>query len=358
MQKTYYQILGVSVDSNADQIIAAHMRAVARLMESGIHDPDSNALLDTALETLTDDTARAAYDAALKEAEATPRLSAVRAKAPEESVDDSQGSGRAMSRTTKSTLAFMVAALLTSMVGWLLLKSVPPPTPSIAPIVQTTAPVEDKSNPPPATTTETRADAGKPVDPRPRTAEQVFSDVSHSVVKVIVADASGNSVGSGSGVVTARQTVITNCHVVTKGQLITVKTIKDSYSANISVADEVYDLCQLDVAGLNAPAVEIGTIQYVRTGQKVFAVGAPQGLELTISEGIVSSLRETALGNIIQTTAAISPGSSGGGLFNVNAQLIGITTFQHKTGQNLNFAVPADWIASMSTRSGSGPIPN
>jgi S1-C subfamily serine protease len=263
-----------------------------------------------------------------------------------------------MNRSTKSIIAFLVAVLLTFVVGWLLMKDTPPPAPAVSPIVRTTAPATDNADAQPAATGELRPDTSKAVDPRPRTAEQVFSDVSHSVVKVIVADASGNTVGTGSGVVTARQTVITNCHVVTKGQLITVKTIKDSYSANISVADEVYDLCQLDVAGLNAPAVEIGTIQYVRTGQKVFAVGAPQGLELTISEGIVSSLRETTLGNIIQTTAAISPGSSGGGLFNVNAQLIGITTFQHKTGQNLNFAVPADWIASMSTRSGSGPIPN
>ena len=96
-------------------------------------------------------------------------------------------------------------------------------------------------------------------------------------------------------------------------------------------------------------------MQYVRTGQKVFAIGAPQGLELTISEGIVSSLRETKLGTVIQTTAPISPGSSGGGLFNVSGQLIGITTFQSKTGQNLNFAVPADWIAQMEPRGGPGP---
>jgi S1-C subfamily serine protease len=158
-------------------------------------------------------------------------------------------------------------------------------------------------------------------------------------------------------VVIARGTVITNCHVALKGPLVSVKTPKDSYPANVTVADEEYDLCKLDVQGLSAPAVEIGGSQYVRTGQKVFAIGAPLGLELTISEGIVSSLRETPLGNVIQTTAPISPGSSGGGLFNVNAQLIGITTFQHKTGQNLNFAVPADWIDKMTTRSGSGPIP-
>ena len=96
-------------------------------------------------------------------------------------------------------------------------------------------------------------------------------------------------------------------------------------------------------------------MKYVRPGQTVFAIGSPQGLDLSISEGIVSSVRESRLGPLIQTTAAISPGSSGGGLFNVSGQLIGITTFQSKTGQNLNFAVPADWIADMQTRGGPGP---
>lgn len=169
-------------------------------------------------------------------------------------------------------------------------------------------------------------------------------------------DESHNTLGGGSGVVTARATVITNCHVALKGPILEVRTGKDGFPATVTLADETYDLCQLNVAGgFSAPAVDIGNMQYVRTGQKVFAVGAPQGLELTISEGIVSSLRETSLGKIIQTTAPISPGSSGGGLFNISGQLIGITTFQLRTGQNLNFAVPADWIAEMVTRGGPGP---
>jgi S1-C subfamily serine protease len=172
----------------------------------------------------------------------------------------------------------------------------------------------------------------------------------------VVLDESNNPIGGGSGVVTGRATVITNCHVALKGPVVEVRTGKDSFPATVALADETYDLCQLTVSGgFSAPAVEIGNMQYVRTGQKVFAVGAPQGLDLTISEGIVSSLRETSLGKILQTTAPISPGSSGGGLFNISGQLIGITTFQHRSGQNLNFAVPADWIADMAPRGGSGP---
>jgi hypothetical protein len=64
----------------------------------------------------------------------------------------------------------------------------------------------------------------------------------------------------------------------------------------------------------------------------------------------VSSLRDTEDGRVIQTTAPVSPGSSGGGLFNADGRLIGIVTFQYRGGQNLNFAVPADWIGAMNDR--------
>ncbi|MBL8519619.1 MAG: trypsin-like peptidase domain-containing protein [Betaproteobacteria bacterium] len=355
MQKTYYQILGVTPEATESQILAAHMKAVARLMDSGLDDPDSNALLDAARDTLLDPAARASYDESLRAPDPTPRLA--RAAAPEPDLEPVGGDAGA--KPWKSLGMFALALLGTLIVGWLLLRSTKPSDPVVAapvkPDERTMTSTVGDPQPPPAEAP--KGDASKAADPKPRTAEQVFADVSNSVVKVVVTNEAGTTVGTGSGVVIARQTVITNCHVALKGPLVSVKTPKESYPANVTTADEEYDLCKLDVGGLNAPSVEIGASQYVRTGQKVFAIGAPQGLELTISEGIVSALRETPLGNLIQTTAPISPGSSGGGLFNVNAQLIGITTFQHKSGQNLNFAVPADWIEKMTTRSGSGPIP-
>ena len=88
----------------------------------------------------------------------------------------------------------------------------------------------------------------------------------------------------------------------------------------------------------------------------MFAIGSPQGLELTISDGIVSGMRDLPQGRVIQTTAPISPGSSGGPLFDAYGRLVGIMTFQHRSGQNLNFAVPADWIADMRSRSATNPL--
>ena len=85
-------------------------------------------------------------------------------------------------------------------------------------------------------------------------------------------------------------------------------------------------------------------------GERVYAIGAPEGLELTLSEGVISGLRESGGGCVIQTSAAISPGSSVGGLSDTEGRLIGITTFSLKEGQNLNFALPTEWVQTLRIR--------
>ena len=186
----------------------------------------------------------------------------------------------------------------------------------------------------------------------PRNAEQVFAEVSPGIVRVRALDDRGQPMKQGSGVTIGSGRVITNCHVTSGASRVVVLSGRETYSASVRVADEQLDLCSLDVSGFDAPAVTVGSLDTVRTGQRVFAIGAPLGLDLTISEGIVSSLRDMPQGRVIQTSAPVSPGSSGGGLFDTQAHLIGVVTFQTRSGQNLNFAVPADWISQMSNRSG------
>ncbi len=86
----------------------------------------------------------------------------------------------------------------------------------------------------------------------------------------------------------------------------------------------------------------------------VYAIGNPKGLDLTLSAGLVSSLRRNPTGQLvlIQTSAAISGGSSGGGLFDDSGRLIGLTTIGSVGAdtQNLNFAVPSEWIAELPQR--------
>ena len=87
---------------------------------------------------------------------------------------------------------------------------------------------------------------------------------------------------------------------------------------------------------------------------RVYAVGAPRRLEQTISDGLLSGLRRAEDGSLtmVQTSAPISPGSSGGGLFDAHGRLIGITTSGLKESQNLNFAVPSRLVEALSRRAG------
>jgi len=82
-------------------------------------------------------------------------------------------------------------------------------------------------------------------------------------------------------------------------------------------------------------------------GERVYSIGAPEGLELTFSDGIISGFRKNKQARVIQTTAAVSQGSSGGGLFDAQGRLVGITTFYLEEGQNLNFALPGDLVLAL-----------
>ncbi len=188
------------------------------------------------------------------------------------------------------------------------------------------------------------------------TPEQIFVQVSPSVVVVDILDAKGKSIGQGSGAVIGAGHVITNCHVAQKGKSLKVRQSGKTYKATLQYADPDRDLCQLSVPDLQAPPVALGTAKKLRVGQRVYAIGAPQGLELTLSEGLISSLRPYEGSQYIQTSAAISPGSSGGGLFDDQGRLVGITTFYLTEGQSLNFALPVDWIGELPKRAQAVPV--
>ncbi len=188
------------------------------------------------------------------------------------------------------------------------------------------------------------------------TPEQIFVQVSPSVVVVDIFDAKGKSIGQGSGAVIGAGQVITNCHVVQWGKSLQVRQLGKTFKATLQYADPDRDLCQLSVPDLQAPSVALGTAKKLRVGQRVYAIGAPQGRELTLSEGLISNLRPYEGSQYIQTSAAISPGSSGGGLFDDQGRLIGITSFQFIEGQNLNFALPVDWIGELPKRAQAASV--
>ena len=191
-------------------------------------------------------------------------------------------------------------------------------------------------------------------------AKDVFTKVAPSVAVVLALDEQGKTISQGSGVVLGDYEVVTNCHVLGDAADVAVRQAADwsgreTYRmvAYLLARNDERDLCLLFVDQLPEPpaaqAVRLGAAKVLSIGEEVYAVGAPAGLELSLSRGVVSQLRG-AFGKrsapLVQTDAAISPGSSGGGLFNQSGELVGITTFKWR-GESLNFALPAEWIEEL-----------
>lgn len=188
------------------------------------------------------------------------------------------------------------------------------------------------------------------------TPAEVFALVSPSVWRVQTLDADRLPIGQGSAVVVGPGVLVTNCHVLARARHVQVRRDGQGTSlpARLMLWDPPRDLCQLQVDNLPAPAVKLGVAAQAVVGQPAYAIGHPRGLDLTMSAGLVSSFRRNAAGQLVllQTSAAVSGGSSGGGLFNETGDLLGLTTLASVTGdaQNLNFAIPADWIADLARR--------
>lgn len=183
--------------------------------------------------------------------------------------------------------------------------------------------------------------------------EDLFRQASPSVWVVLARDESARVLGSGSAVVISPGRAITNCHVLRQATSITLRRDREEVPARLEFPDAERDLCQLRAERLPALSQDIASIASLRVGQKVYAIGAPRGLEQSLSDGLISSLRRDPAGEVeyIQISAPISPGSSGGGLFDDRGRLIGITTAIIGGGaQNLNFARPAEWIRAVPER--------
>jgi hypothetical protein len=172
------------------------------------------------------------------------------------------------------------------------------------------------------------------------------------VVSIITSDKDGHPVAQGTGfLVTKDGRIVTNYHVI-KGANAAIVKMPDGafYEVEGVVAfDKTRDLAIIKAHGQNFRIVSLGNSDRVQVGEEVVAIGSPLSLESTVSSGIVSGIRniEDEGGKFLQVTAPISPGSSGGPLFNMAGEVVGITTLYLKGGENLNFAIPINDAKSM-----------
>ncbi len=159
-------------------------------------------------------------------------------------------------------------------------------------------------------------------------------------------DTRGKVKGQGSGVLLSSGRVATSCHVVEGGASYQVGRGKGFVPATLYAEDGDKNICLLDAKGIQGRPAQLGKAVRLKVGDPVYAVGAPQGLELSLSDGIVAQLWGGP-SPLIQTTAAISPGSSGGGLFDREGRLVGLTTSYLEGGQSLDLAMPVEWIGEV-----------
>jgi serine protease Do len=157
--------------------------------------------------------------------------------------------------------------------------------------------------------------------------------------------------GQGSGfIVSADGVVLTNAHVVADASTVTVRlTDGREFEAKVVGVDKKTDIGVLRIGAKGLPTVKIGNPENTRVGEWVVAIGSPYGFENTVTAGIVSaksrSLPEESYVPFIQTDAAVNPGNSGGPLFNLAGEVIGINSqIYSRTGgyQGLAFAIPID----------------
>lgn len=203
------------------------------------------------------------------------------------------------------------------------------------------------------------------------TYEQVAAAVAPTVVEIttesIVTDSvfwGGNYVTSGAGsgvIISADGLIITNNHVVSGANAITVTTTDGTeYTAKVIGTDSDSDIAVIKVEATNLPFALMGDSDTLVVGQEVLAVGNPLGeLGGTVTNGIVSALsRDVNIDGtemtLIQTNAAVNPGNSGGGLFNLYGELIGIvnakssTTSSGTSVEGIGFAIPANTAAKVT----------
>ena len=167
-----------------------------------------------------------------------------------------------------------------------------------------------------------------------------------SAVAIETFDAKGSTLSRGSGFFISGDKVITNRHVIEKSSRVTIHSLDGKiYTARgVLAIDGEGDLALLQIDIPQGIAVPLPIEKIVpQEGESIVVVGNPFGLEGSVSNGIVSAVREIpGYGKIIQITAPISPGSSGSPVVNMRGQVIGVATLQAAEGQSLNFAVPSE----------------
>ena len=179
------------------------------------------------------------------------------------------------------------------------------------------------------------------------TIPEIVARVKSAVVQIVTLDQNRQPLKTGTGFfVSGDGYLLTNNHVIEGGSYFTARTSSGATYTfeSVAVRSADPDLAELKFTTTDVPHLQLGSSDKTVEGQKVLVIGNPEGLQGSVSDGIVSAFRDNRA--YIQITAPISPGSSGSPVLDETGQVIGMATLVYREGQNLNFAISADRIRS------------
>jgi len=184
---------------------------------------------------------------------------------------------------------------------------------------------------------------------KPPTTQQIAKQCLPSIVSITVLNAQGEPAVQGSGFVIAPNLIATNVHVVEDAHSVTANFPNGRSEKVFGIVgyDIDKDMCLLYANTNGIAPLPLATLDSVEVGDPVTALGCPEGLGASVSTGIVSGIRNYKGTKIVQTTAPISHGSSGGALVDSHGRVLGITSFFVKDGQNLNFAYASKYLKDL-----------
>ena len=193
-----------------------------------------------------------------------------------------------------------------------------------------------------------------------KSAGDIYKMSGPSVVLIETYGDDGKVSGSGSGfLVSADGKILTNFHVVAHTKRATVKLANEDAYDTVSIldVDKRKDIALLKIKAVNLPYLKLGHSNSAQIGDKLYTLGNPLGVfQNTLSEGLLSGIRQMDGYKMFQLSAPISHGSSGSPVFNAQGDVIGIVEALISEGQNLNFAIPIDYAAGMLDSSNVQPL--
>ncbi len=179
--------------------------------------------------------------------------------------------------------------------------------------------------------------------------QELFRSVEGKVFILEVLDSHGNKISAHTALLVDGKKIVTQCDLLEGAESLRVRQEDKTYPASTLFKDNARNLCILEATNSS------GGLKLRETdpapGSRVYAVSNALALGISISEGVVSGIREANGESAIQFTAPIAPGSEGGGLFDEDGRLVGIINYRQRDGQNVNFAQPARWIREIEARS-------